>query len=117
MPATLAGGVHLVVSNPPYIADGDPSVEAVVREWEPEEALFAGEDGLRALREVVTGAPHWLCPGGALVCEIGEKQGRAAQELAEAAGLVDTRIEPDSAGRDRVLVARKRQELRGQRLA
>ncbi|HET9602584.1 MAG TPA: HemK/PrmC family methyltransferase, partial [Acidimicrobiales bacterium] len=52
LPATLAGGVHLVVSNPPYIADGDLSVEAVVREWEPEAALFAGEDGLQALREV-----------------------------------------------------------------
>jgi release factor glutamine methyltransferase len=83
-------------------------VEAVVREWEPEAALFTGEEGLRALREVVTGAPDWLFPGGALACEIGEKQGQAAQELAEAAGLVETRIEPDSAGRDRVLVARKR---------
>ena len=107
LPATLAGGVHLVVSNPPYIAYDDPSVEAVVREWEPREALFTGEEGLRALREVVTGAPDWLCPGGAVVCEIGEKQGQAAQELAEAAGLVETSIEPDSAGRGRMLVARK----------
>ena len=50
LPAELAGRLDLVVSNPPYIADDDASVEPVVREWEPAEALFAGPDGLRALR-------------------------------------------------------------------
>jgi release factor glutamine methyltransferase len=108
LPAELAGELALVVSNPPYIADGDPTVEAIVREWEPDGALFAGPDGLAALRQVIAGAPAWLRPGGALICEIGSGQGPASAALAIAAELVDVRVEVDLAGHDRVLTARCR---------
>jgi len=106
LPPELAGELALVVSNPPYLADDDPAVEIPVREWEPVGALFAGHDGLDALREVIAGAPTWLRPGGALVCEIGAGQGAAVAALAEEAGLVDVEIRPDLAGLDRILVAR-----------
>jgi release factor glutamine methyltransferase len=105
LPPELAGELALVVSNPPYLADDDPAVELPVRDWEPAGALFAGPDGLDALREVIAGAPAWLRPGGALMCEIGAGQGRAVAALAEGAGLVDVEIRPDLAGLDRILVA------------
>jgi release factor glutamine methyltransferase len=106
LPPELTGELALVVSNPPYLAEGDPAVEQPVREWEPTGALFAGHDGLDALREVVAGAPAWLRPGGALVCEIGADQGAAVTALAERARFVDIEIRPDLAGLDRILVAR-----------
>jgi release factor glutamine methyltransferase len=107
LPGELAARLALVVSNPPYLAPDDPAVEAPVREWEPPGALFAGSDGLDALREVIAGAPAWLRPGGALVCEIGAGQGAAVADLAWDAGLVGIQVRPDLAGLDRILVARR----------
>jgi release factor glutamine methyltransferase len=107
LPPGLRGRLGLVVSNPPYLAPGDPDVEPAVRRWEPAGALFSGEDGLDALRRIVGGAPTWLEPGGAVTCEIGARQGPAVARLAEDAGLVDVRIEPDLAGFDRFLLARR----------
>lgn len=105
LPADLAGRFDLIVANPPYVAEGD-DLPPDVRDWEPAAALLAGVDGLDALRVIVAGAPGWLAPGGALVCEIGADQGEAVQALAEAAGLVTVEVRPDLAGRDRILVAR-----------
>jgi release factor glutamine methyltransferase len=107
LPEELAGDLAVVVSNPPYLADEDPTVEAPVREWEPARALFAGPDGLVSLRAVIAGAPSWLRRGGALVCEIGAGQGAAVADLASEAGLVEVEIRPDLAGLDRILVARR----------
>jgi release factor glutamine methyltransferase len=107
LPADLEGRFDLVASNPPYIATDDPAVEESVRGWEPADALFAGDEGLDALRVVVAGAPKWLRPGGALVCEIGREQGEAVASMARGAGLADVRVEPDLAGHDRFLVARR----------
>jgi release factor glutamine methyltransferase len=107
LPWELAGRLAVVVSNPPYLADDDPAVEAPVREWEPAGALFAGPDGLDALREVIAGAPSWLRRGGVLVCEIGAGQGTAVADLASDAGLVDIAILPDLADLDRILVAHR----------
>ena len=109
LPMELEGMMDLVVSNPPYIAETEP-LDDTVRQWEPAAALFAGADGLDALRTVIDGAPTWLRPGGALVCEIGASHGAAVTALADAACLVDVRIEPDLAGRDRVLVATRPQQ-------
>jgi len=96
----------VIVSNPPYIAEGDPALEASVFDWEPRAALLAGADGLDDLRILVAGAPDCLRPGGWLVCEIGSGQGAAVIELARAAGFVEMSVEPDAAGHDRMLVAR-----------
>ncbi len=105
LPPDLAGRLDLVVSNPPYVGTTEVDLEPRVREWEPAAALLAGPDGLDALREVISGAPRWLATGGSLLCEIGATQGTAVVTLAESAGLSGARIEPDLAGRDRVLVA------------
>ncbi len=52
-----------------------------VRRWEPHRALFAGPDGLDAIRHLVAAAPGWLRPGGWLVLEIGADQGPAVERL------------------------------------
>jgi release factor glutamine methyltransferase len=106
LPAALEGRFDLVVSNPPYVATGEV-LEAAVRDFEPAEALFAGPDGLDAIRVLAAGAGRWLRPGGALVSEIGAGQGGDAAAVARRAGLVEAEVHPDLAGRDRVLTARR----------
>jgi release factor glutamine methyltransferase len=63
----VEGKFDLIVSNPPYVADGaaTPNVEA----HEPHVALFAGADGLDILRRLLPEAARHLEPGGALLCE------------------------------------------------
>jgi release factor glutamine methyltransferase len=96
----------VIVSNPPYIADGSSLVDDSVREWEPHLALFGGFDGLDAIRHLVSGAPTHLVPGGWLVLEIGADQGPAVYELFRAAGYADVEIRPDLAGHDRIALGR-----------
>ena len=70
--AGLTGVCDLIVSNPPYVAERDrPTLQAEVGRFEPDEALFAGVDGLTAIRRLVTDAPARLRPGGHLVFEFG----------------------------------------------
>ena len=105
--ALPAGTVlDLAVSNPPYIAEGSTDVDVAVRDWEPHGALFAGADGLDAIRRLVDAAPRWVRPGGWLVLEIGADQGDAVARLLRDAGYTDVEIRPDLAGRDRVAVGR-----------
>ena len=83
----------LIVSNPPYIAEGDGRVDPAVRRYEPHGALYAGPDGLQALRAVVDGAGDHLVDGGWLVVEHGDQQGAAVRSLFVEAGFgqVETR--------------------------
>ena len=69
--------------------------------------MFAGADGLDAIRRLVADAPRWIRPGGWLVLEIGADQGPAVEELLRTSGFADVEIRPDLAGRDRVAVARR----------
>lgn len=101
----LPGRVDLAVCNPPYVAEREwSSLMPEVRDYEPRQALAAGEDGLAVIRRLLAEAPQRLSPGGALYVEIGANQGPAVRELARAAfprGCVAVR--PDLAGLDRVL--------------
>lgn len=96
----------LVVSNPPYIADGSALVDDAVRAWEPHSALFAGPDGLDDIGLIARDARERLREGGWLVLEIGADQGSAVAELLRSAGYADVAIRPDLAGRDRIATAR-----------
>ena len=107
LPGSLRGRLAVVVSNPPYIAHGDPAVEASVREWEPGLALFADDHGLAHVREIAVGAAEWLRPGGRLILEIGTGQGAAVAKVLADAGLVDVEVRPDLAGHDRIASARR----------
>lgn len=106
LPAELRGTVDVVVSNPPYVPDGDDLAEEVAA-WEPLGALLGGADGLDDVRRIVAEAPAWLRPGGTLVVEIGDQQGPAVAALAAGAGFRGITIAPDLTGRDRALVARR----------
>lgn len=106
LPDELRGEVGVVASNPPYVPDG-ADLPADVADWEPVEALRAGDDGLCDIRVIVAGAVEWLAPGGALVVEHGDDQGPATRALAASAGFDHVRTGTDLAGRDRFLVARR----------
>jgi release factor glutamine methyltransferase len=107
LPDGLRGAIDLVVTNPPYVATDD-EVDATVRDWEPVGALFAGADGLDDLRVIIAESPAWLAPHGVLVAEIGATQATEVISLARQAGFTDAEVRPDLAGRDRILVARRR---------
>ncbi len=94
----------VIVSNPPYVAEGSPDLEPQVAEWEPAGALFGGVDGLDHVRLIVEGATSHLREGGWLLVEIGSDQGGAVRELLVAAGYGDVEIRRDPAGHDRVAV-------------
>ena len=101
LPADLQGSLDAIVSNPPYIATGDPLVGESVLKWEPHNALFAGTDGLDDLRVVVSGAANWLVPGGLLAVEMGFTQAKVVSQLFESAGFKNLSVHKDLAGRDR----------------
>lgn len=105
----LAPGARFdaIVSNPPYIAAGERSALAPeVRDWEPAEALFAGEDGLDVVRAIVDGAWERLTEGGLLALEVGLGQARTVAERLDATGrFVDIRVVNDLAGRERIVLA------------
>ena len=96
----------MIVSNPPYIAAGDPHLAQGDLRFEPPPALASGADGLDAIREIVAGAPEHLVPGGWLLLEHGWDQGEAIRALLEQAGFVDAQTVQDLEQRDRVTLGR-----------
>jgi len=100
--------VSIVVSNPPYIPDGDiASLEPEVAEHEPRQALAGGVDGLDIIRRLAAQASSVLVPGGALALEIGAGQHDAVLSIVSSAGLEHRRTVPDLAAIPRVVIARK----------
>ena len=78
--APLAGRrFDLAVSNPPYVAAGDPHLGALA--YEPQRALTSGVDGLTALREIVARAPEHLLPGAWLLLEHGHDQAESVRAM------------------------------------
>lgn len=84
---------HLILSNPPYVAEGDPHLRQDSLPHEPFTALASGPEGLDDLRQIIAGAPHRLLPGGWLLVEHGLDQGEAVRRLFWQAGFgrVETR--------------------------
>lgn len=95
----------LIVSNPPYIADADPHLEAL--RYEPEPALSSGADGLDAIRIIARGAPAHLRSDGWLLLEHGWDQGAAVRRLLQAAGFDSIETHRDLEHRDRVTLGRR----------
>lgn len=102
--APLAGRrFDMIVSNPPYVAGGDPHLAQGDLRFEPAAALTDGSpDGLASLRAIVAGAPGHLNPGGWLLLEHGYDQAGAVAAALSAAGFRDTLTLPDLAGIPRV---------------
>ncbi|MBS1262496.1 MAG: Release factor glutamine methyltransferase [Calditrichaeota bacterium] len=95
----------LIVSNPPYIADGEwDELPVHIREHEPEQALRGGEDGLDIHRKLARRLKNWLAPGGVFLGEIGWQQGASAKAL-HGAWAANVTIHQDYAGLDRIVEA------------
>jgi len=76
----------LIVSNPPYVANGDPHLAQGDLRFEPRAALAAGTNGLDAIEAIVEQACGHLVPGGALLFEHGHEQGSCSRVLLAAHG-------------------------------
>ena len=89
----------LVLSNPPYVADGDAHLHAL--RHEPLGALSPGGDGLSALQHIVQQAEPHLNPGGWLLLEHGYDQADAVCTMLRAAGFSEVASRIDLAGQRR----------------
>ncbi len=92
----------LILCNPPYVAE-DAELGPGVREYEPDEALFAGKEGLDAYRKLAPQLPRLLNPGGLAAVEIGHDQAEAVIELLARDGL-EARVANDLGGRPRAVL-------------
>ena len=100
--ALAAQRFDLIVSNPPYVAAGDPHLQHGDLRFEPPAALASGSDGLEDIRHIVAGAPAHLHPGGWLLLEHGYDQAAQVRELLREAGLVEVFSARDLSGIERV---------------
>lgn len=92
----------IVVSNPPYIADSDPHLSSLPLTHEPTEALTSGQDGLHAIREIVTDAVRVVKPRGRLLIEHGYEQAHMIREIMQNLGFQQIATHSDLAGLDRI---------------
>jgi release factor glutamine methyltransferase len=101
--SALAGNrFDLIVSNPPYIADGDAHLTQGDLRFEPCAALASGADGLDDIRRIVVDSREHLNPGGWLLFEHGYDQAGRVRELLGAAGYAGVFSARDLAGIERV---------------
>jgi release factor glutamine methyltransferase len=91
-----SGLFDLIVSNPPYIAEGDPHLPGLVAE--PRQALVSGMDGLADIRVIIAQAPQHLKPSAWLLLEHGHDQAAAVQALLKQAGFAQVQSRNDLAG-------------------
>ena len=89
----------MVLSNPPYVAEGDPHLDALV--YEPGSALTAPDQGRSELAAIIRGAAPHLASGGWLWLEHGWDQGGWCREALAEAGLSEIQTRRDAAGLER----------------
>jgi release factor glutamine methyltransferase len=98
--------VDAIVSNPPYIADGElAKLPKEVRDFEPVRALTAGEDGLKVIRRLVMNARRVLSASGFVALELGAGQREAVEEFFGQQGHEVVEVVKDLQGHERVIVA------------
>ncbi len=98
----------ILVSNPPYVPESDrATLDVEVRDYEPAQALFAGEDGLQIYRRLIPAAFDALVPGGFLALEIGYSLQEAIDALLKKDGFAGIEFSADLQGIARVAVAQR----------
>ena len=94
----------VIMANPPYIPTGEIlSLMPEVRDFEPENALDGGADGLDFYRKIAGQVKDYLNSGGYVYMEIGYDQGEAVSELMRNAGFTEVEVIKDLARNDRVV--------------
>jgi release factor glutamine methyltransferase len=104
--AIATDALAMIVSNPPYVAAGDPHLACGDLRFEPDSALIAGADGLAAIRRILGQASRRLAQDGWLLLEHGRDQGAAVRELFSRAGFAAVTTRCDLAGQERVTAGR-----------
>jgi release factor glutamine methyltransferase len=99
------GSFQILVSNPPYIPEGELATLAPELGHEPGEALAGGSDGLAVIEPLIRQAFTFLQPGGLIALEIGTGQGQRVAKIAREAGFVDSACHRDYAGLERFFIA------------
>ena len=103
-PPPRFGEFDCIVSNPPYIPDGDiAGLDVSVRDYEPLTALEGGDDGLGFYRAISDKWRTALRPGGRLYFEVGIGQADDVLRIMRAQGFGDIEVVPDTAGIPRVV--------------
>jgi release factor glutamine methyltransferase len=98
----------LIVSNPPYVGLCEAETLAVeVRDHEPPQALYGGQEGYEFYGELIVQAGRQLKPGGLLVLELGHKSLAAVQPLLDTSAWANVGVTKDLSGMDRVLSAER----------
>lgn len=96
--------IDILVSNPPYIAEGDPGLEENVKKYEPHEALYASDEGLALLKSWSKAYVSYLASESVMMMEMGLKQGLEMKKHFESLGsLNEVRVIKDLSGHDRVI--------------
>lgn len=100
----------VIVSNPPYVATGERAgLQPEIRDWEPSEALFAGEDGLDVIQPLIAEAPEHLTDGGLLALEVGLGQAeRVTRQIDDSGRFEPARVRRDLGGLPRVIMAERK---------
>ena len=93
----------LIVSNPPYVSEEDMESLPPEVKFEPQTALYGGEDGLLFYRAIASGYKDSIKSGGSLVFEIGYNEGEAAKDILLSLGYKDVKIKKDYSENDRVV--------------
>ncbi|MDH5632064.1 MAG: peptide chain release factor N(5)-glutamine methyltransferase [Gammaproteobacteria bacterium] len=93
---------HIIATNPPYVAQGDPHLRQGDLRFEPATALSSGIDGLDDIREIVSNAPDHLLDNGWLILEHGYDQGESVRTLLTEHGFSNISTRRDLAGHERV---------------
>jgi len=95
----VTGQFHAIVSNPPYVAEQDPHLDAL--QHEPLQALTAGPDGLADIRQIIGQAWAHLHPNGWLLLEHGYDQAQAVRGLLNDGGYDHVQSRCDLSGIER----------------
>lgn len=101
----IIGQVSVIVSNPPYIPSSATPREPEVYKFDPEIALYGGEDGLQFIKQIAYSSVILGCDGASLLIEHGEHQSKDVQKIFYELGLKGISTIPDLNGRERYTVA------------
>lgn len=109
VPQLSVSKFDLIVCNPPYVSAAEfERLDKNVKDYEPKSALFGGADGLDVYRQLCEKADAFLKPDGALIMEIGYRQGQSVREMFEQSGCFsEITVERDLHDNDRIAMAKK----------
>lgn len=98
---------HLIISNPPYIAENDPHLSQQDLQFEPPDALVAGKNGIAELYLIVKQARQYLLKEGQLLLEHGFDQKKILMEILHEYHYTQIENHTDFSGNTRVCTAWK----------